>query len=70
MKTPISVGVVGCGYWGPLLIRNFRDLRNCMLKVVCDASEARLKHVKSLYPDVECVTDFEHLFNDLDLMRS
>ena len=47
MKKPISVGVVGCGYWGPNLIRNLKSLPDCNLKAMCDLSEARLKHLKS-----------------------
>jgi predicted dehydrogenase len=67
MKEPIVVGVVGCGYWGPNLVRNFKGLPNCHLKAMCDVSEARLKHMRSLYSDVEGVTDFEHLLNGADL---
>lgn len=59
MKKQISVGVVGCGYWGPLLVRNFKGLSDCRLKTVCDLSEARLKHLITLYPDVEGVTDLQ-----------
>jgi predicted dehydrogenase len=62
-KKPIVVGVVGCGYWGPNLVRNLKGLPNCNLKAMCDLSEARLKHMRSLYPDVEGMTDFEHLLN-------
>ena len=40
MKNPISVGVVGCGYWGPNHIRNFRMLPDCTLKAMCDMNEA------------------------------
>src|SRR5260221_3232456 len=67
MKQPIVVGVVGCGYWGPNLVRNFKGLPNCSLKAMCDLSEARLKHMRSLYSDVEGVTDFEHLLNGVGL---
>jgi predicted dehydrogenase len=63
----ISVGIVGCGYWGPLLLRTFVNLPNCNVKTVCDANEARLKHVKGLYPSVSCVTDFNRFFGDFDL---
>jgi predicted dehydrogenase len=63
MKKPIVVGVVGCGYWGPNLIRNFKSLPDCELRAMCDLSEARLKHMRSLYPDVEGMTDFGHLLN-------
>src|SRR6202047_5081880 len=67
MKEPIVVGVVGCGYWGPNLVRNFKSLPNCHLKAMCDVSEARLKHMRSLYSDVEGMTDFEHLLNGVGL---
>ncbi len=67
MKKPISVGVIGCGYWGPLLVRNLKGLANCNLKAFCDVSEARLNHLKALYPDVEGMTDHEQFLNGLDL---
>jgi predicted dehydrogenase len=63
LKKQIAVGVVGCGYWGPTLVRNLQSLQNCHLKGICDLSEARLKHMKTLYPDVEGVSDFEHLLH-------
>jgi predicted dehydrogenase len=67
MKERTVVGVVGCGYWGPNLIRNFKGLPNCHLRAVCDVSQARLKHMTSLYPDVEAVTDFDDLLNGVGL---
>jgi predicted dehydrogenase len=67
MKQRIVVGVVGCGYWGPNLIRNFKGLPNCHLGAVCDVNQARLKHMVSLYPDVEGVTDFDHLLNGVGI---
>lgn len=63
----IKVGVVGCGYWGPNLIRNFRSLPNCRLIAMCDVSEARLEHMRSLYPDIEGLTDFERSLDNEDL---
>ena len=38
MAKTIKVGVVGCGYWGPNLIRNFRSLPDCSMKVMCDVN--------------------------------
>ena len=67
MKKPIVVGVVGCGYWGPNLVRNFKGLSNCNLRAMCDTSEARLAHLRGLYSDVEGVTDYEHLLNGVGL---
>jgi predicted dehydrogenase len=63
MMKPIVVGVVGCGYWGPNLVRNFKSLPDCELKAMCDLSEARLKHMQGLYPNVEGMTDFGHMLN-------
>jgi predicted dehydrogenase len=63
MKKPIVVGVVGCGYWGPNLVRNFKSLPSCELRAMCDLSEARLNHMRGLYPDVQGITDFGHMLN-------
>lgn len=59
MKAPLSVGVVGCGYWGPNLVRNFRKISNCTVRAVCDLNVERLAHLKGLYPEVETMTDFD-----------
>jgi predicted dehydrogenase len=67
MTKQIKVGVVGCGYWGPNLIRNFRALADCNLKVMCDVNQDRLKHLKALYPEVEGSTDFNHMLNGAGL---
>jgi predicted dehydrogenase len=63
MKKALSVGVVGCGYWGPNLIRNFRSLPDCTMKTMCDVSEARLRHLRTLYPEVEGETKYENLLD-------
>ncbi len=61
MNSVLNVGVVGCGYWGPNLIRNFRALPGCRVKYMCDRDENRLRHVKSLYPEVDTTPRFEDL---------
>ena len=67
MSKPIKIGVVGCGYWGPNLIRNFRSLPDCRLQVMCDLDEARLAHLAQLYPDVARETSFDRLLRNPDL---
>jgi len=67
MKPQIEVGVLGCGYWGPLLVRNFKSLPDCQLKAVCDVNAARLKHIRTLYPDVEGMTDPQQFVNGCGL---
>jgi predicted dehydrogenase len=67
MKKQITVGVLGCGYWGPLLIRNFRSLPHCQLKAVCDQDIARVKHVCALYSDLKGITSPQQLIAARDV---
>jgi predicted dehydrogenase len=67
MLKKIKVGVAGCGYWGPNLIRNFRSLPDCQLKMMCDLNTDRLKHLKALYPEVSGATDYDHMLNGINL---
>ena len=67
MTKRIKVGVAGCGYWGPNLIRNFRSLPDCHLKMMCDLNTSRLKHLKTLYPEVQAETDYKHMLNGAGL---
>ncbi len=62
-----NIAVVGCGYWGPNLIRNLNSLSDCVLKSVCDINSDRLAHMKSLYPAVEITSDFNDLIKDRDI---
>lgn len=64
MRIPINIGVIGCGYWGPNLIRNFRSLPNCRVTMMCDVNGQRLRHMKGLYPEVEGHVDYERLVNN------
>jgi predicted dehydrogenase len=63
MTKQIKVGVIGCGYWGPNLVRNFRSLPDCQLKMMSDLNEQRLTHLRTLYPEVVGATDHRHLLN-------
>src|SRR5579862_6037313 len=66
-KKILNVGVVGCGYWGPNLVRNFRQSSDCNLKVLCDASDARLGHMRRLYQELATTNKFDDLLNDAEL---
>jgi predicted dehydrogenase len=67
MEDMVNIGVVGCGYWGPNLIRNFRGLPGCRLKLICDTKIERLKHLTTLYPEVEAEHRFDVLLNGAGL---
>src|SRR6267143_373494 len=67
MKKTVTVGVIGCGYWGPLLVRNFKSLPDCLLKAVCDVNAERLKHIHALYPEIEGIPQTQQLLNGTDV---
>lgn len=63
----LNVAVIGCGYWGPNLIRNFNSLPECDVTTVCDASKDRLAHMKQLYPHITTTTEVDDVFNDSNI---
>jgi predicted dehydrogenase len=62
-----TVGVVGCGYWGPNLIRNFQSLPECRVKTICDLDKKRLEHLSRVYPGVSVTNKFDDLVNDQEI---
>ena len=56
-----KVGVVGCGYWGKNLVRNFARLG--ALAMVCDGAEAGRKLAADLAPEARVLTDLEELLD-------
>lgn len=59
-----KVAVIGAGYWGPNLVRNFNSLRACTVKYVCDLDQERLHHMQDLYPGIQITPDYEMVVND------
>jgi len=60
----ISIGVIGYGYWGPNLVRNFADTHNAKLVAVADLEPRRLEVVQRRYPAVSTTTRFQDLLAD------
>jgi predicted dehydrogenase len=63
-RAMLDVAVIGCGYWGPNLVRNFRSLPGVRVSVICDTSRERLEHLGQLYPEVELSTDVRRVTAD------
>jgi len=49
----IRIGVIGYGYWGPNIVRNFCGLDGARVLKVCDQSEKALNRVMQAYPSIE-----------------
>src|SRR5215468_5565614 len=66
MKTT-NIGVIGCGYWGPNLLRNFAENEAAQLRWICDLDEARLAAMGRRYPMAQTTIDYLKLVDDSDL---
>ena len=63
----INIGVIGYGYWGPNLVRNFSGAADAQVRAVADLNEQRLGLVKKRHPSVEVTTDFQTLLASPDI---
>jgi predicted dehydrogenase len=64
---PVRVGVVGLGYWGPNLARNFDALPGAELAWICDASQEALEHWARQFPSVRRAAEVDELLADASL---
>jgi predicted dehydrogenase len=64
---PVTVGVVGLGYWGPNLARNFDLLAETELRWICDASEKARERWAPAFPSARMSGDIDELLSDPEL---
>jgi len=64
----LRLAVIGCGYWGPNIVRTFIELPEVALEAVVDRDAARLEHIRRRYPAIPVLTEnIDDLFEmDLD----
>jgi predicted dehydrogenase len=60
----LKMGVIGYGYWGPNVVRNFYNTPNTTVVSVCDLSPKSLQRVRRMYPSMAVTT------NPMDIVRS
>jgi predicted dehydrogenase len=60
----INVGVIGYGYWGPNLVRNFMEVPGSTVVAVCDLRSERLAPLKNRYPSIKTLNNCDELFSD------
>jgi predicted dehydrogenase len=63
----LKVGVIGYGYWGPNIVRNFHGLPDCKIVAICDKSPRALKQVLASYSGIECTCDARDIFTSKDI---
>jgi predicted dehydrogenase len=60
----INIGILGYGYWGPNLVRNFADTPGAAVAGVADLDSKKLELVQRRYPGVKTTTHFQDLLQD------
>jgi predicted dehydrogenase len=63
----LRVGVIGYGYWGPNIVRNFHGQEHSRVVSVCDKSPKSLKRVQQTYPDMRVTDDCKELLTATDI---
>lgn len=58
----LKIGVIGYGYWGPQLVRNFQDIPLTKVTMVADLDPGRLAKVSQTYPGIEVTQNYRNLF--------
>jgi predicted dehydrogenase len=64
MAKPIRVALIGLGYWGPNLARNFTDSEAFEISHLCDLRPTVLEAMKSRYTGVSCTMSFDEILQD------
>jgi predicted dehydrogenase len=57
----IRVGVIGYGYWGPVVARNFQTADGCQLAAVCDANPAAQERARKAHPGIQVTGDVSEI---------
>ena len=63
----IRVGVIGYGYWGPNLVRNFSTAEGSQVDMICDMNQQALKKARKTYPNIKVTTDCNELIKDSNI---
>jgi predicted dehydrogenase len=53
----IRIGIIGFGYWGPQIARNFHSTQDCEISVICDKRPEAQRRIQRAYPDVRTTCD-------------
>jgi predicted dehydrogenase len=63
----LRIGVIGYGYWGPNVVRNFSTANGSEVTMVCDMNQQTLKKVKKVYPQINVTDNIDELIKNQDV---
>ena len=61
---PTTIGIIGTGYWGPNLLRNFSENESAAVTWICDLDAKRLASLGRRYPSARTTENYQDLIND------
>lgn len=67
MPNKLNVAVIGCGYWGNHILRNFNNSNNWNLVAACDLDENQILKQSKLYPKVKFTKDSNEIFSNSEI---
>jgi predicted dehydrogenase len=66
-KTMIKVGIIGYGYWGPQIARNFQGIDDCEVSTICDKNPATQQRIRRAYPHIHATCDVSEVLCSPDI---
>jgi predicted dehydrogenase len=61
------MGVVGYGYWGPNIVRNFNSTEGCQVVKICDGNKAALDRAAKAYPEIQRTSNINEVLSDASI---
>jgi predicted dehydrogenase len=63
----INIGIIGFGYWGPNIVRNFSSIEGAKVLAICDGNQVALKRASIAYPHIRVTSDFNDILLSKDI---
>lgn len=67
LKKEINIGIIGYGYWGVNVLRNFMSLDNCHVQGLCELNNKLLEKAKKIYPTLQTFENYNELLRQQNL---
>ncbi len=62
-----NIGIIGFGYWGPNIVRNFSNHSECEVRYICDVGKKARDRARASYPNIDVIDDPNIIFSDNDI---
>lgn len=66
-RNMLRIGVIGYGYWGPNIVRNFHGQEHTCVAAICDKSPQSLKRIQQAYPGMHVTDDAQEILRATDI---